>query len=56
MIQQKLSCNYPTPQFAITNWHNIKTEVATACAKHANVKTEVTSKKAQVKAEAAKKL
>ncbi|BAY19330.1 hypothetical protein NIES21_51910 [Anabaenopsis circularis NIES-21] len=54
MIQQKLSCNYPTSQFAITNWHNVKTEVATACAKHANAKAEVATacaKHANVKAE-----
>ncbi|MBU7586900.1 MAG: hypothetical protein KAF91_29290 [Nostoc sp. TH1S01] len=54
MIQQKLSCNYPTPQFAITNWHNIKTEFATACAKHANVKAEVTTGKTEIASACAK--
>ncbi len=49
MTQQKPLHNYATPQFVITNWHNVKTEVATVCAKHGNMKAEVAARKAEVR-------
>ncbi|BBD62008.1 hypothetical protein NIES2109_48450 [Nostoc sp. HK-01] len=42
------------PQLVITNSHNIKTKVATACAKHGNVKAEVTTGKTEVATACAK--